>query len=174
MTSRPGTLLQDLRYALRRWVRRPGFVLAAVLTLALGIGATTALFSIIDAVVLRPLPYPEPERLVMVYSVRPERRHDPAFGTTWDRGRISRPMFDELRTSPSLRSIGVWIPQSMTFGDERTEIVPTLHVSSTYLPTLGARMLHGRTFDERDDETSTDAVILPYETWQRRFGARER
>jgi putative ABC transport system permease protein len=173
MTLRPGTLLQDLRYALRRWVRRPGFVLAAVLTLALGIGATTALFSIIDAVVLRPLPYPDPDRLVMVYSVRPERRSDQAFAATWDRGRISRPMFDELRTSPSLRTIGVWIPQSMTFGNERTEIVPTLHVSSTYIPTLGAPILHGRNFDEQDDETNTDSVILSYETWQRRFGGRE-
>jgi putative ABC transport system permease protein len=172
MAPRPGTLLQDLRYALRRWIRRPGFVLAAVLTLALGIAATTALFSIIDAVVLRPLPYPEPDRLVMVYSVRPERRSDPAFATTWDRGRISRPMFDELRMSPSLRSIGIWTVSAMAFGDERTEIVPTLHVPSTYLPTLGAQILHGRNFDEHDDDTNTDSVILSYETWQRRFGGR--
>jgi putative ABC transport system permease protein len=173
MAAPLGSLLQDLRYALRRWVRRPGFVLAAVLTLALGLGATTALFSIIDAVVLRPLPYPNPERLVMVYSVRPERRSDQAFATTWDRGRISRPMFDELRVSPSLRSIGIWTVSPMTFGDDRTEIVPTLHVSSTYLPTLGASIIHGRHFDERDDETITDSVILPNETWRRRFGGRE-
>lgn len=119
MLYRAGTLVQDLRYALRRWIRRPGFVLAAVLTLALGIGATTALFSLIDAVVLRPLPYPDPDRLVMVYSVRTERRSDQAFATTWDRGSISRPMFDELRTSPSLHAIGIWTASPMTFGDER-------------------------------------------------------
>jgi putative ABC transport system permease protein len=161
-------LVQDLRYALRRWRRRPGFVLAAVLTLALGIGATTALFSVVDAVILRPLPYPDADRLVMVYSVLPERRHEMAFATTWDRGRLSWQMFEALRDLPAFDRIAVWRTMSMTLGEDRREIVPTLHVSASYLPTLGARVLHGRQFDDN----ATDEVMLSHGTWVRRFGAR--
>jgi hypothetical protein len=72
----------DVRYALRRWRRHPGFPLVSTLTLGLGIGAATAMFSVVDGVLLRPLPWPDPDRLVAIHAVYPDRRADPAFATT--------------------------------------------------------------------------------------------
>ena len=76
----------DVRYALRRWRRRPGFAIATILTLSLGIAAATATFSLVDGVLLRPLPWKDPDRLVYVHGVYPERRSNPATALTWNRG----------------------------------------------------------------------------------------
>ena len=68
-------LISDIRHTMRRWRRRPAFTITSVITLALGIGATSAIFSVIDAVLLQPLPWPEPHRLVAIHAVEPERLH---------------------------------------------------------------------------------------------------
>ncbi|HUE84759.1 MAG TPA: ADOP family duplicated permease [Vicinamibacterales bacterium] len=166
----------DVRYALRRWRRRPGFAAAAILTLGLGIAAATATFSVIDAVLLRPLPWTDAERLVVIHGVYPNRRSNPATAPTWNRGLLSYPAWDALRTTPLFETVGVWRSiqrLDTTFGEDRTDIVRTMDVSSNFLPMLGVRMALGRYFTEQEDNVNNDSIILTYETWQRRFGAHE-
>jgi hypothetical protein len=130
-------LLPDLRYALRRWRRRPAFAATAILTLALGIAAATAIFSIVDAVLLRPLPWTNPESLVVVHGVYPGRRDNVATAPTWNRWLISYPAWDSLRTTPAFETVAAWRPQvrlDMTLGENRTQIVRTMDVSSAFLP----------------------------------------
>jgi putative ABC transport system permease protein len=167
--------MPDVRYALRRWRRRPGFAVTAILTLALGIAAATAIFSVVDAVLLRPLPWPSPDQLVVIHGVYPDRRVNPATATTWNRGTLSFPAWDALRMTPAFQTVGVWRPSSrpdITFGEARTDIVRTLDVSSNFLPMLGVTIAMGRYFTEREDDVPTDSIILTHETWQNRFGAR--
>ncbi|HYN06279.1 MAG TPA: hypothetical protein VES67_02715 [Vicinamibacterales bacterium] len=90
----------DIRHALRRWRHRPAFALTAIATLALGIAATTSIFSIVDAVLLRPLPWVEPDRIVAIHAVFPERRQNPASALTWNRGSLSFHAWDGLRREP--------------------------------------------------------------------------
>ncbi|HJR60306.1 MAG TPA: ADOP family duplicated permease [Vicinamibacterales bacterium] len=167
-----GHIARDLRYALRRWRHRPGFAVTAILILALGIGATTAMFSVVDTVLLRPLPWPEAERLVVAHAVHPERRQKPGFSATWNRRLLSRPAWDALRQTHGFASLAVWQPVQQTIGELRDDVVQTLHVSSNFLPTLGATILHGRHFTPAEDEADSDSVILTHEAWHRWFGAR--
>jgi predicted permease len=165
----------DVRFALRRWRRRPGFALTAILTLALGIGATTSIFSVVDAVILKPLPWPEADRLVIIHGVYPDRRQDPVYATTWNRGTLTCPMWDALARVSAFEDVAVWRwtgATDITFGEARTEIVATGEMSSTLLPLLRARVLHGRNLTVEDDLKPTYAMVLPYDTWQQRFGGR--
>ena len=166
--------IDDVRDALRRWRRRPGFPLAATLTLGLGIGAATAMFSVLDAVLLRPLPWPDPDRLAVIHAVDPERRADPRFATSWNRGPVDYRSWEALRRATSFEDVAVWGQPSlsMTIDETRTELVEVMDVSSNFLPMLGVKVIHGRNFDREDDERDTWNLIVSYETWQRRFGAR--
>jgi hypothetical protein len=94
--------LADLRFALRRWTTRRTFAITAILTLALGIGAATAIFSVVNGVLLRPLPWNAPDRLVAVWVARPEWRTHAALASDWDRGELSWPMFQDYRRSAAL------------------------------------------------------------------------
>jgi hypothetical protein len=167
---RPG----DVRDALRRWRRRPGFALAATLTLSLGIGAATAMFSVVDAVLLRPLPWPNADRLAVIHMVYPERRTDPRYATTWNRSTVHRPAWEALRRGSSFEDVAVWRPPSlsMTIDEARTVLAESMPISSNFLPMLGVKVIHGRHFDREDDERDTWSLILSYEAWQRWFGGR--
>src|SRR5215204_2793180 len=90
------SVLADIRHAARRWLAQPALAITAILTLGLGIGAATAIFSVVDGVLLRPLPWKEPDRLVSVWIVRPQWRLDPVLGAAWDHGFISWPHFRDL------------------------------------------------------------------------------
>ena len=118
--------MSDVRYALRRWRRRPVFAATAILTLALGIAAATATFSIVDAVLLRPLPWKDPDTLMLVYGVYPNRRSNPATAPTWNRGLLTYHAWDALRTSPAFTGVATWRAISRldrTFGDDRSAVV---------------------------------------------------
>jgi putative ABC transport system permease protein len=168
-------LVADTRYAFRRWRRRPGFAVAAIATLALGIGSATAVFSVVDHVLLKPLPWQSPDTLVQVHGVYPERRNSLATAPTWDRWYVSYPGWDALRESPAFSDVAAWrglIGLHYTLGDDGTELIRTMEVSSSFLPMLGVKLAYGRYFTTEEDDRSTESIILSHETWVRHFGAR--
>ena len=167
-----GVLFADVRYALRRWRRRPGFAATAILTLGLGIGSATAIFSVVDAVLFEPLPWPEAERLVAVYGVLPERRANPATAATWDRMPLTWSGWVNLQAAPAVEMVAAFHPDQRALGAQRDDLVEILHVSSAFLPLLGVRPAAGRAFRADEDDASADVVMISHEAWQRRFGGR--
>jgi predicted permease len=160
-------LLQDLRFGLRMLLKNPGFTLIAVITLGLGIGANTAIFSIVNAVLLRPFPYQAPERLVSV-----QERFSAPRGVT-----VSYPNFVDWRAqNTAFASIAaVRGNESFNFtGIGEPERLQGRLVSAEFFSTLGIQPLLGRDFlAEEDHPGATPAAILSYGFWQRRFGADE-
>jgi len=158
------TFLQDLRYGARMLLKRPGFTLIAVITLALGIGANTAIFSVVNALLLRPLPYRQPEQLVKVFRAQP----DPTKGmlpSLW-----SYPRFEMLRgQNQSFAAVAGFnqSPYNLT-GTDAPERLEVELVSAGYFPMLGVNAIVGRSFTAEDDAGT--AALLGYGLWQRRFG----
>src|SRR5689334_14911092 len=156
------TLLQDLRYGLRMLVKRPGFTVVAVLALALGIGANTAIFSIINAVLLRPLPYAAPERLVNVWATRPSR------GLT---GVTSYPDFADWRDQNDVfeYTAAYHFTDFTLTGDDNPTRIQGLVMSADLFPMLGASAATGRVFSRDDDQNGAPlTVILSHKLWQQR------
>lgn len=162
----------DFRLAVRRWTARPSLALTAVLILSLGIGATTSIYSIVDAVLLRPLPWPDPDRLVASYVVRPDWKAQPVLARSWDRGNISWPTMVDLQRTPAFVSFAGWRRDRLTLNGEGNELVPNLQASSNLLPMLGVRVQMGRGFTPEEDQATSDSLVVSHETWQRRFGGR--
>ena len=159
------TLVQDIRYALRNLVKSPGFAAVTVLTLALGIGANTAIFSVVNGVVLRPLPYPEPERLMFITS------QFPALG--FDQFWISAPEFLEFRDhNQAFENVGGYRAGAANLGTEQPSRVNSIVVTHELLDVLGVNPIVGRRFNREDTlPEAEDVGILSYELWQREFGA---
>lgn len=161
----PRHLGQDLRYAVRTLRRNPGFALVVLVTLALGIGATTAIFTAVNSVLLRPLPYPDSDRLVMVF------RTIPRLGFT--RSTVSYPDFADWRAEAQhLDALGAYGYTTATYlGDEGAEQWIGYRVTSDLLPLLAVPPAIGRTFAASDDRPGADPVILlSHSVWQSRFG----
>lgn len=160
------TLTQDLRYALRTLARHPAFATVAALTLALGIGATTTIFTVVDAVLLRPLPWPEPDRIVMVYGTRGDVRQNGVAYLDFKDWREQSTSFDEL---------GVVRGQSvnLTRGEMPDRLIGSFVTASTFR-LLGASTLQGRLFTDAETEVATkEPVAVVSETvWRARFGSR--
>jgi putative ABC transport system permease protein len=161
--------LSDLRHALRGLRRQPGFTAAAVLTLALGLGASAAIFSLVEAALLRPLPYPRPERLVRVIGARL-----PAAGSAPEN--ISAQDFlDFARESRSLEVLGAhgWTGGGVTLtGGGEAERVPSALVSSGLLRALGVQPAAGRFFRPDEDRPRPPRiVVISHGLWTRRFAA---
>ena len=157
-------LKKDFRYALRGLRRQPGFAALTVLTLALGIGANTAIFSVVNGVLLRPLPYPNAEQLEYVTSTFP--------GQGFDQFWLSIPEVLELeRYNQSFSSLGAYRAAAFNV-DTTPPIRPTVGVlTAGFMPTLGVRPLMGRWFTEADSVPGAPRVtILSWEMWQRTFG----
>jgi putative ABC transport system permease protein len=155
------TLWHDIRYGLRSLLKEPGFTVVAIITLALGIGANTAIFSVIDAVLLRPLPFKDPERLVAVWSTDSGRGLSKQY--------VSYPDLTDWRAaSRSFEHLGGWFGYDMTLvGDGEPARVKGVGVAGDLLAALGVQPVVGRTFRADDDRV----VVLSDELWRRRFNA---
>jgi putative ABC transport system permease protein len=159
-------LIQSLRHAAHSLRRSPGYATVAALTLAMGIGATTAIFALLHAVVLSPLPYPESDRLVHVgHPV-------PGLNPEWKWGVSEAGFFHFLDHSESLVSVGAFQAATLTVsGDGLAEQVPTAMVSASLFEVLGARPAVGRLLRWDDNEPGrTPVVVLGYDFWQTRYG----
>jgi putative ABC transport system permease protein len=157
-------LIQDIRFALRVLRKNPGFALVAVLVLAIGIGANTAIFSVVDTVLLRPLPYPHAERLVFIENVFQQAGHTPMTYTNFQFWRDQHQLFDQVVTYFS--SIG-----TMT-GMQEPEEVPIVRISANLLPTLGITPIAGRGFRDDEEPKSADRVVMLTESfWHKHYGA---
>jgi|HubBroStandDraft_2_1064218.scaffolds.fasta_scaffold21620_2 putative ABC transport system permease protein len=161
-----GTLVQDLRYGIRTLAKNPGFAVVAVLTLALGIGANTAIFSVVDAVLLRPLPYPESDRLFTVYQTLPEA---PAQNTG-----VSYPNYlDWTQRNEAFESIAAVRGNVLALsGLGEPTYIQTGSVTSNYFDVLRVKPLLGRTLQPSDDALDVNPVVVMSESlWRARFGA---
>jgi putative ABC transport system permease protein len=160
-----GELGHDLRFAGRQLARSPGFTLVAMLTLALGIGATTAIFSVVYGVLMRPLPFPQPERLVRPLALDPQGKQHGAF---------SAPNFLDLQAATRTLSgvAGIHGGTLNLSGDGSEPLrLPAAWVGANYFSVLGVKPLAGRTFAPGEDRAGAQRVaVISEEIWRRRFG----
>ena len=158
------SFFQDLRYGARMLVKSPSFAAIAILTLALGIGINTAVFSVVNGVLLKPLPYPHPEQLVALAESKPN----------FDRGSISYPNFrDWQRDNHSFSAMAITRTSAFILtGHGEAEQIRGDFVSSDFFPILGITPLLGRTFLPGEDEVRAAPVALLSETlWREKFAA---
>ena len=154
-------MLTEILHAARALLRRPGFTIVVVLTLALGIGANTAIFSIVDSVLLRPLPYPNASRLAAVWGVYPE------FGNT----STSLPDFRDYRAQTRrFDALGAASMQGLNLaGDGSAERVSALNQTANYLSVLGLSPTLGRGFLPEEESRTSRVLMLGHDFWQRRY-----
>lgn len=160
------SLWQDLRYGGRKLLQTPGFTVVALLTLIFGIGANTAIFSVINAVLFRPLPFEQPDRLVQLWE------NDLSEGE--DRNEASPANFlDWRQQSQSFAEMSAFVPRNFNLTDENEpERVLGQRVSANLFTLLGTRAALGRTFNPDEGQAGSDGVVvLSYGLWQRRFGS---
>ena len=153
---------QDIRYALRRLAKNPGFTIVAVVTLALGIGANSAIFSVVNGVLLKPLPYAEPERLVGIFHLSEGRR-----------AAMSGPNFTDVANQSETLTAAAAIARGRMIltGQGEPVRLDTADVSASLFDLLGVRPILGRAFRSEDNQPGRTAVtVLSYGTWQQRFG----
>jgi putative ABC transport system permease protein len=159
------TLITDLRYGLRSLLKRPAVFAVSTLSLALGIAANTTIFAAVDAYLIRPLPYPEPDRIIQVWTSNPARG--------WRQITISGPDFRDWRTEARTVEVAAYsgLSYNMLAGD-RAERVLGLRVSSNLLQVIGVPPIIGRGFlPDEDREGAPNVVVLSHSFWERRFGA---
>src|SRR5215468_8359127 len=159
------TIFKDIRYGIRSLGKHPGFTAVALITLAVGIGANTAIFSIVNAVLLRPLPFHDPGQLVQIYADLP--------GVGSKGISFSEPEYEDLRDRAGIFDAVsvVWPAPANLTGGERPERIEFLGVSPNYFELLGARPQLGRLFDKRDTADGfADAVVISDGLWRRIFG----
>ncbi|MGJ5816411.1 ADOP family duplicated permease [Paludibaculum fermentans] len=158
------TTAQDFRYAARTLRQSPGFTLTAVAVLALAIGANTAMFSVLNAVLLRPLPYHAPERLAMLWTEDPTQNHREGRSALWDveQWRSQSQSFEDLAT---LDTVG-----TLLTGADGVEQIAGASTSPNLLPLLGVRPVLGRSFSTEEAEQRQPLILISHRFWQARFG----
>jgi putative ABC transport system permease protein len=162
-----GAFLQDVRYSIRVLLKSPGFTLVAVLTLALGIGANTAIFSVINSVLLRPLPFQNPGRLVDLRETESAPGHFPLDGADY---------MDWQRQNSTFSSMSMYtFPRGANAsGAGQAESAAVVNTQSNFFGTLGVQPLIGRAFAHGEDVAGKNKVaVLSYGLWQRHFGGRK-
>jgi hypothetical protein len=158
--------MDNLKFALRQLQKNPGFTAVAVLTFALGIGANTAIFNVVDAVLLRPLPFHDPYHLALLWGSRPKQNQPQV--------PLSMPDVDDLREQcRSFEAIGAWLLGGVNItGTGEPEQVQRAFVSANFFSIFGVIPIIGRDFLPAEDEpTASRVAILSHALWQRRFGA---
>src|SRR3989454_9583364 len=158
------SLINDIRYGIRALLKQPGFSAIAVITLALGMGVNTAIFSLVHAVLLRPLPFPAWDRLLVVKDQN---------GKTGETFPAVSPadFFDWKNQSQSFANVAAYSGWSVTlFEGEQSEMIPATRVTDEFFNTLGVQPLLGRSFRPDEFKTGSAVVILSHGLWQRRFG----
>jgi predicted permease len=161
-------MMQDVRYALRIMWKSPSFTIAAVLTLAIGLGANAAIFSVINAVLLKPLPYGEPERAVVIARAVPPGIEELAAVYPW--GGFEVKLFEKIPVTFS--AIGAFKSDFFNLANtERAERIDGARVTAGFFQAVGRQPLMGRSFtDEEDHPGHEQVVVLGYDLWQRTFG----
>ena len=158
------SLFSDTRYALRNLLRRPGFTLVAVVTLALGIGANTAIFSAIHSLLLKPLPFPELDRVVAIWDKLPSRgvMHNEVTVANYLDWKSQTQSFEHL-------ALYRWWSVNLT-GVDPPERLQGFLVTTNYFDALGMKPIMGRNFLPDENQPGNDVAIISYSLWQRRFG----
>ncbi len=165
-------LVNDLRYAIRQLRKTPGFTLVCVLTLALGIGANTAVFSVMDAVLLRSLPVTDPARMVYLRTSNPP----PGTGTIDSTETFSYPVYDALRRqNRGLSPLMAYVPLAngkvaVRYGEQPEQAEGDM-VSGTFFSGLGVKLASGRGFSEQDESNHAPIAVISYNYWTRRFAS---
>ncbi len=157
--------MKDIAYSLRALARNPGFAAIAILTLGLGIGANSAIFSVVNSVLLRPLPFSDPDRLVMVWLSSPQ---------TGSLDVTSYPDYLDWKKSATFADMAAFAPLGTNIAGEDTvpERVPAALVSAHFFQVLGAKPVLGRSFQDREETAGEDSVVvLSNGLWKRRFGS---
>jgi putative ABC transport system permease protein len=160
------SLFRDLKLAIRHLAKSPGFAASAVLMLALGIGATTAIFSIVEGVLLRPLPFPDPSRIMFISDVLQGAN----IGGNGEAGVTAPDIRNYSRDNHSFTALGGY--QGNDYELSGTDTPVTIHgerMSSGVLPALGVQPLLGRFFTQQEDDQHQSVTLLSYATWQTRF-----
>ena len=161
------TAARDVRYALRGLRLNPGFATTAVLSLALGIGASVAIYTVGDNLLLRPLPYPEAQQLVMLYETNPHQnlKHNVISPANY---------FDWKAQSSSFSAIAGFVDYHVILGDgKHTEEVDAQAVSGELLPALRVQPIRGRVFTMQEDNDDAHVAVISYRLWQSWFGGDE-
>ena len=156
-------LLQDIRFALRMLIKSPGFALMAIFTLAIGIGANTAIFTVLNAVLLRPLPFHDPARLVILTEKSPQ----------FDSMSVAYQNFQDWKSqNGSFENMALFRRRDVTLtGDRGPEHINGREISAGFFTLLGVPPTMGRDFEPKDDqEGAAPVAVLSYGLWQRRFG----
>ena len=158
------SIFKDIRYGLRSMLKRPGFTAIALLALALGIGANTAIFSLVNAVVIQPLPYPDPDRLVWMWGNFPNSNRASVAPLDFSDFRAQNKTFEQFAASST-----VTLPANLTGGGDPERLTASA-ITGNYFQTLGVAPALGRGFSLENEKTGQDQVtVLSYALWQRRF-----